>query len=45
MKKSDALVKGCIRHTEHATIALPCWRQALLSTESAARNPFVAFFD
>ena len=44
-RNPDVLVKGCIRHSDHATITLPYWHQVLMNTESAARNPFVAFLD
>lgn len=44
-RNPDVLVKGRIRHPDHATITLPYWHQVLMSTESAVRNPFVAFLD
>jgi hypothetical protein len=44
-RNPDVLIKGRIRHPDHATITLPFWHQVLMSTESAARNPFVAFLD
>lgn len=45
-RDSDVYARGTVRHSDHATITLPCWHRVLMNTETQSRTMVnVAFLD